>query len=428
MFLAVGCIDLFHTLSYYGMPPFITENTVQKPTWFWLIARFTEYASLVFIYSIRDRAIDISKGKIFIVIPLLFSLIVCVTIVVFETRLPILVEPGVGVTDFKRAVEYVNTAIILLLILIFLKRYNRSKDSNLLYLIQAFSFFWISQLVFTLYKDVYDVDNFLGHVYKIIGSYYLLKGFYISMIEEPYKKKLAAEESLRKYQQQQTSRILHAQEEERKRLSRELHDRVGQELYSVSIGLNLLELECQKSNTSICSNLESTKTMLSNAMDEVKSIALALRPSALDHLGLIPALKTHIDTYETINNIHVEFHHQGYRRQSIEIETALYRVCVESLLNIAKYAHTKKVTIHIVQDEHGVTMTITDYGVGFDLDKVQQSRDGIGLFSMRERMQQINGKVAINSTPGKGTTVTAWVGLQKLENGGFNENQSNDRR
>ncbi len=414
LFLAIGLLDLFHTLSYFGMPRFITENTMQKPTWFWVVARFIQFAVFLVIFSIRDNAENIKKRRFYLVLPILFVVLVSAIIVLFESSLPILIEPGVGVTPLKRGIEYFSSVLGIGIVITLLRRYKRDKDVNLLYMITAFTYLLMSQIIFTIYKDVFDSDNFLGHFYKIVGFYYLLKGIYLSMIEEPYEKKLAAEESLRSYQHQLTSKILLAQEEERKRLSRELHDRVGQALYSVSVGLQVFEMEQQKNDPSIVEKLENVRNMLTSSMDEVKNISVQLRPSALDQLGLVPALKSHIENYQSIYKITIILNlDSSYSRQDIQIETNLYRVIVEALNNSAKHANTKKITIDLGLDRSIIYLKIQDYGDGFILDHILAQQKGIGLYSMNERIQQIDGEIKITSEIDKGTTVEVWIDLEK---------------
>ena len=194
LFLAVGLIDFFHMISYEGMPVFITQSSVSKTTWFWIMARLTESLGIFFIITKVDFLIGNNKRiKYYFLLSLVYVFIVSFIIFRWESSLPVLVVNNLGVTPLKKGLEYFISMIHLLTIFNFLKYYRKNPKSSYLDLILALGFLLLSELIFTLYKNVYDFDNFLGHVYKVIGYFYLLRGIYITTIEEPFKQKEAAE-------------------------------------------------------------------------------------------------------------------------------------------------------------------------------------------------------------------------------------------
>ncbi|WP_274365552.1 sensor histidine kinase [Paenibacillus thermotolerans] len=223
--------------------------------------------------------------------------------------------------------------------------------------------------------------------------------FYLSL-----KKGKASEQNFR---HMITKSVIQAQEEERRRVSRDLHDSVGQALYSVLIGLKIVNQ--LKMEESVKDHLLEVERLTSKAMDEVKSLAVELRPPTLDDLGLIPALKTYFERYEYLFGIRVKLTVQGRpRRYGPHLETAIYRICQEALTNAAKYADTAEVEV-VVEDEGDVlTIVIKDYGRGFEPAESERN-NGLGLYSMQERAALMNGKAEIHSVPGAGTTVTVVV-------------------
>lgn len=195
-FLSVGLIDLLHTLSYNGMPFFITESSVAKATWFWIMARLTEALGLYMIFRKDDERYESKNWRTLFSFSILYSIIVGFVVIRWSEVLPILVIEGQGVTPLKIGLEYVVAIFHILLIIILLKRYLKSKENYLLTLIVALTFITIGEFVFTLYQSVYDLDNLLGHVYKIIGYYYLLKGIYVTTIAAPFAAEQKAKDNL----------------------------------------------------------------------------------------------------------------------------------------------------------------------------------------------------------------------------------------
>ncbi|MGE5703118.1 MAG: ATP-binding protein [Clostridia bacterium] len=209
-----------------------------------------------------------------------------------------------------------------------------------------------------------------------------------------------------------TNYVISAQEEERKRISRELHDGVGQALYSILVGLKVvdqLQLDEQ-----IMEHLATVQQMTARALNEVKSLAVELRPSALDDLGLIPAIRSYMKRFEQIFGIELELNITGeFRRYDSVVETTLYRICQEAMTNAAKYADTDKIQVDI--NDHGdkLEMVIADQGKGFSLDQIEAAGTGLGLYGMKERAGLLSGQVEISSKPQKGTTIHVSIPLDE---------------
>lgn len=201
-------------------------------------------------------------------------------------------------------------------------------------------------------------------------------------------------------------KLMIAQEEERKRISRELHDETSQALTSLMVSLKVLESEA-----SICSvgeRLQEMRQVVSQTLDEVHHMARELRPSVLDDMGLIPALERYVRDYEQKYGIEVDFHTTGFdgQRVSAQAEVALYRIIQEALTNVAKYAQAQSVSVLLDWRENWVTAIVEDNGIGFDPRNVTSSPShGLGLFGMQERASLLGGSLKIESQLGAGTTV-----------------------
>ncbi|MCB8816660.1 sensor histidine kinase [Desulfosporosinus shakirovi] len=201
-------------------------------------------------------------------------------------------------------------------------------------------------------------------------------------------------------------KVMTAQEEERKRISRELHDETSQALTSLMVGLKVLEAEA--SFCAVGDRLQDMRQIVSQTLDEVHHLARELRPSVLDDMGLVPALERYIREYEAKYGTEVDFNVTGFQEQRIPatIEVALYRIVQEALTNVAKYAEARMVSVLLDWREDWVSAIVEDDGQGFDLqEKVSQPGRGLGLFGMQERAALLGGTFKIESQKGKGTTV-----------------------
>jgi signal transduction histidine kinase len=200
-------------------------------------------------------------------------------------------------------------------------------------------------------------------------------------------------------------RVVDAQEHERRRIARELHDETGQALTSVLLGLRLIE-EVSPDVRAAVSELRETITA---AIQELRSLAVELRPKALDDFGLGAAIERLADTYSRRTGIAVDVHVAGLdERLPGDIETALYRIVQESLTNVAKHAGAAAASVTIHRRRHTVTTVVEDDGGGFDPTVIS---DGLGLTSMRERAELVSGTVRVESRPGGGTTIAVEVPL-----------------
>jgi len=209
--------------------------------------------------------------------------------------------------------------------------------------------------------------------------------------------------------------ILHAQEEERKRIARELHDETSQALTSLLISLALLEESVTDpvGRARICD----TRTLVHETLRAVRNMSLDLRPSALDDLGLLPALRWYVREYQQKCGLEAELAVSGLKeRLPSEVETALYRMIQESLTNTARHAHARHVWVTLTEDGLLLRATVRDDGSGFDAAGMMRKRwqdRGLGLAGMQERAALLDGSVEIESEPGAGALVTVTIPLRQ---------------
>lgn len=195
---------------------------------------------------------------------------------------------------------------------------------------------------------------------------------------------------------QMMTQVMHLQEEQRKKFSRELHDGIGQSMFSLLIQLD--SIIAGKGNP----ELEKLRRSISSIMEEVRTLAWELRPSVLDDLGIVPALRTYIENYIQHTAIQVDFETNLRKRLPAAIETTIYRVIQEALTNISKYADVSRAEVKLLDTDAGIEVRITDSGKGFIRN---QSAKGVGLFSMEERARSIGGQLVIDSEPAQGTSI-----------------------
>jgi signal transduction histidine kinase len=204
-------------------------------------------------------------------------------------------------------------------------------------------------------------------------------------------------------------RVVGAQELERRRLARELHDETGQALTSILLGLKSLEdaLDDEGRRGAAVAGL---RKLVVATLQDVRRLAIELRPKVLDDFGLVPALERLTESFGEQTEIRVRFESSlGDERLPPEAETALYRIVQESLTNVVKHAHAHSVSIVLARKPGAVALVIEDDGRGFDVAETRD--DGFGLEGMRERVGLFGGSLQIESRAGAGATIVAEVPL-----------------
>jgi signal transduction histidine kinase len=202
------------------------------------------------------------------------------------------------------------------------------------------------------------------------------------------------------------ARVVDAQELERRRLARELHDETGQALTSMLLGLRAVEEAKDVSEVSEATSR--LRELLVETLQDVRRLAVELRPKALDDFGLVPALERLTETFTEQTGIPVELEALlGEDRLPFAIETALYRIVQEALTNVIKHSRASRVSVLLTLKQDTVATVIEDDGVGFE---PEQARDGgLGLVGMRERIALLDGRLAIESSAEGGTSIVVEV-------------------
>lgn len=205
-----------------------------------------------------------------------------------------------------------------------------------------------------------------------------------------------------------SSYIIRSSEEEIKRIALELHEGVGQTLYSVYTGIQFLESNSK--NEEMRAYIQEMSDVLEKTIQEIRCLSVELHPPTLTTMGFTPAMKSYINLYTSTYGIVVELKEHGAELQMPEsYRITLFRVCQEALGNIAKYADTLKADVQFIWDTGQLTVVIKDDGEGFNVEENWQKP---GLASMRGRMQLIGGDCTISSEIGKGTSIKFVLPLQ----------------
>jgi two-component system, NarL family, sensor histidine kinase UhpB len=197
---------------------------------------------------------------------------------------------------------------------------------------------------------------------------------------------------------------MRAQEEERRRLARDLHDEVNQALTAILLRLEALAQETPPERSSEVVEL---KRLVNQAMDELLNLARQLRPSALDDHGLVPALETQLKRFSARTGIEARLDAGGEPDVLADVvQTAVYRVAQEALTNVTRHAGATVVELAVAEEDGGVELRVSDDGSGFD-PAVRGT--GLGLVGMAERARLVGGDLDVRSAPGSGTTITLRV-------------------
>jgi signal transduction histidine kinase len=238
--------------------------------------------------------------------------------------------------------------------------------------------------------------------------------------ERHYSQLLEQSERLQEQLRQLSRQILSAQEDERKRISRELHDVIAQTLTGINIRLAALNKAAALNTKHLDRKITSAQRLVEKSVAIVHRFALELRPAVLDDLGLIPALHSFMKNFFTETGVRTRLTaFAGVEKVDIARRTVLFRVAQEALANVAKHAQASHVEVSIQKMPDGICLKIADDGKSFQVQKalLPPGNKRLGLLGMRERLEMVGGRFAIESAPGTGTTVTATIPLANATSG-----------
>lgn len=258
-------------------------------------------------------------------------------------------------------------------------------------------------------------------------------------LKQEIARRQAVEESLKQTQGQQSRlleqsrqmqeqlrhlshQLLSAQEDERKRISRELHDVIAQTLTSINLRLATLKKEFTLSPKGMERSIARTQELVAHSVDIVHRFARELRPTVLDDLGLIPALHTFVKNFKEQTGIHVSLSAFSEVEQvNGDKRTVLYRVAQEALTNVARHAQASRAEVLIQKHDNVICMEIKDNGKGFPPERMLHAKKNkrLGLLGMRERVQMVRGSFTVKSALGKSTSILVQIPLAENGDKGF---------
>ena len=238
----------------------------------------------------------------------------------------------------------------------------------------------------------------------------------LSQINRSLQEEIAQRQQAEEAHRQVLRRLEGAEETERGRISRELHDRLGQDLTALKLGLQLVKKQ-GPFTPSVQASIGQFEKLTDRLMQDIHRLAWELRPAALDDFGLDMALRRYASEWSEQNGVAVDFHSRGVETQrlSTELETTLFRITQEALTNVLRHAKAQRAGVILERRSDHVLLIVEDDGRGFDARAVLKAADihgKLGLLGMQERVILANGTIEIESTPGAGTTVFVRIPLE----------------
>ena len=235
--------------------------------------------------------------------------------------------------------------------------------------------------------------------------------------ERHYSELLEQSDRLQEQLRQLSRQILFAQEEERREISRELHDVIAQTLTGINVRLAALSKEAATNTKGLDRNIARTQRLVEKSVDIVHRFARELRPAVLDDLGLIPALHSFMKSFTARTGVRTHLTaFAGVEELETARRTVLFRVAQEALTNVARHAKASRVEVSLQKLPDGICMKIKDDGKSFQVERTLHANGGkrLGLLGMRERLEMVGGKFGVESAPGKGTTIIAQIPFGKI--------------
>jgi signal transduction histidine kinase len=211
-----------------------------------------------------------------------------------------------------------------------------------------------------------------------------------------------------------TARLFHSQEEERKRIARELHDETGQALTGISFALDTILKTHSAEMVHIEEEILGIKKQINRTYQEIRRISHRLHPAILIHLGLEPALESCLGHISKYSQIAIDFKMVGFEeRMGSQIETLLYRISQEAINNTVKHSQAKHFRLSIIKSYPNIIFLAEDDGVGFELDQFEGNSQALGLLGMRERASMAGGKFSLRTAKGKGTRIRIEIPIKE---------------
>jgi signal transduction histidine kinase len=417
-YLFIGGLDLIHTLAFKGMGVFPMDEA-NLSTQLWIAARYVESISFLVAPILAGRRLKAN----FVFLAYSMAMVLLLAFIFYWNVFPACFVEETGLTTFKKASEYIICSMLLVSIVALLKKRREFDLGVLTLLIMSILATIVAEIVFTLYVDVYGLSNLIGHYFKIISFYLIYRAIIETGLTKPFALLFrnlkqsenalrAAKENLEHEVNKRTvnlrflaGKLITVQEEERRRLAREMHDDLSQRLALLAIEASKLEIESRQHDFPMSAKLQEFKKEIIKLSKDIHDISRQLHPAILDDLGLVDAIKSECDTFTQREEIHVEYavdNVPGSIPRNVAI--CIYRIVQEGLRNIAKHAKTDKAYISLIDSDGNLLLTVRDDGIGFDTAQMHGQK-GIGLTSIQERVRLIQGEFSVQSKPGEGTVI-----------------------
>lgn len=212
-----------------------------------------------------------------------------------------------------------------------------------------------------------------------------------------------------------SAKLIQAQEDERSRVARELHDGLSQKMALLSIELEYISRHADMGETKLRASMESMRSDAEEISDDIHRISHQLHPSKLDHLGLVKATKSFIQEFSEYYRLEIDFRDIPLlTRLPKDLELCAFRIIQESLRNVVKHSRANRAAVNLGQSDQMLSIVVTDSGCGFD-SLSDKTSSGLGFIGMRERLKAVGGKLSIFSEPNHGTRVEALIPIAKAE-------------
>ena len=440
-YLFVGGFDLLHTLSYEGMGVLTVEGA-NHATQTWIIARLIESLSLLILPFFINRRVQpvvviFAYGTV--------SVVLFLSVYIYPVFPDCYIE-GVGLTPFKILCEYLVCGILVMAGLMLYRR--RGSFHMVIYrlLMVAIGFTIAGEMAFTLYTDVYGTTNLMGHLFKIVSFYLVYRAVLVYGLLKPYKtmfKELnESKATLEEYSRQLEARVaertqalalsnrelkamskklMSAEDSERRRIARDLHDSIGQSLSAIKFHVeNSVSDIGDRLQADDRARLKRMVPMIKTAITDVKRIIRNLRPSVLDELGIVATINwlcqeftsVHWDI-EIVKRIEI-----GDHQVPDELKTPIFRLLQEALHNIAKHSGARHIDVSLVRTGGRICLEVCDDGAGFNpglMGENHENLSGYGLTGMKERAEISGAEFQIDSRPGRGTRIMAAWPIESIQ-------------
>ncbi|MBE0661401.1 MAG: hypothetical protein IH597_02950 [Bacteroidales bacterium] len=234
-------------------------------------------------------------------------------------------------------------------------------------------------------------------------SILLIISILLLMLRTKRKAQIGTKLAISQEQKKSLVALINAQEEERKRVAKDLHDGIGQQISAISLNFQVLARKLVKEYPELNSEMEKIKHLILDTSHEIRAVSHQMMPRALTHFGLVDALDDMIDTNFKNSNIVCRFNHQNMReRLAQEIEIGLYRITQELVSNIIRHSQAKVADIQLYRTDSTCVLCVSDDGIGMNLN----TTTGIGITNITSRVNSLRGQLKVNSNPGSGTVVT----------------------